>query len=63
MSRSYKKPWYCDRSPWAKRQANKKVRKYKKGLSRGKSYKNLYSRYNICDYKFYSPDEPKAYRK
>jgi len=51
MSRSYKKtPGFCDRSPFNKKQANKKVRKTKI-VPNGKAYKKLYESYNICDFK------------
>ena len=54
MSRSYKKsPWSGDSGPWWKRQANKKVRRYKKDLSNGKDYKKLYCSWDICDYGSY----------
>ncbi len=52
MSRSYKKhPWSALRSPWNKKQANKRVRKYNKPIQNGKAYKKLYCSWNICDYK------------
>lgn len=45
MSRSRKKPYFTDYSKnytkWAKRQANKVVRKFKFGLSNGKGFKKL----------------------
>lgn len=59
MSRSYKKTLgYCDRNPWAKRQANKKVRRTW-DIDSGGAYKKLYDSYAICDYKFlyYSEQE------
>lgn len=62
MSRSYKKPWICDRSPYNKNQANRKVRRYKRRIQNGKSYKKLYCSYNICDYKWYY-NKPESYRK
>lgn len=56
MSRSRKKyPSYSDYSsnytPWAKRQASKKVRKYSKSLTNGCLYKKVFSSWNIFDYK------------
>lgn len=52
MSRSRKKTWgVCDRCPYAKRQANKKVRRTP-GISSGGSYKKVYDPWNICDFKF-----------
>jgi len=57
MSRSFKKtPGWCDRSPFAKRQANKRVRKYKGDVSNGRSYKKLYCSWNICDFRFLRKD-------
>lgn len=54
MSRSYKKyPCWSDNkrgAKWAKRQASKRVRR-SKGVFNGSSYKNLYCRWNIHDYK------------
>ena len=55
MSRSRKKnPSYSDYSsnytPWAKRQASKKVRKYKP-LTNGSLYKKVFPTWNIFDYK------------
>lgn len=58
MSRSYKKIPYCglQKTKWAKRQANKKVRRY---LNRQKiedesfapaAYKKVSESWNICDY-------------
>jgi len=53
VSRSYKKnPWLKDRNPWAKRMANKKVRRFKKDLANGNAYKKVSCSYNICDYKW-----------
>ena len=53
MARSRKKvPGWCDRNPWAKRQANKKVRRYKGDLPRkGNVHQKLYERWDICDWK------------
>lgn len=54
MSKSYKKNPVCkDRNPWAKGQANKKVRKYKDTIANGKQYKKIYSSWNICDWVYY----------
>lgn len=53
MSRSYKKhPWYKDRSPYMKNQANRKVRRYKGENLNHKSYRKLFQSWDICDYKF-----------
>jgi hypothetical protein len=53
MARSRKKtPGWCDRNPWAKRQANKRVRRYKGDLPRkGNVHHKLYDPWNICDWK------------
>ena len=54
MSRSYKKnPIYTDGKNGqviSKRFANKKVRKYKNKIAKGKSYKKLFCSYEIHDY-------------
>lgn len=68
MSRSRKRPFYNMYSKkytkWAKRQANKVVRKFKSGLSDGKFFKNLYCSWNIRDQSGkYTPDDPEEYRK
>ena len=79
MSRSKKKhPSYSDYhssyTPWAKRQASKKVRKYKGSLTNGSLYKKVYNSWDIFDCKGiwtrtgYGWGEPqeipdKAYRK
>ena len=56
MSRSRKKhPSYSDYStrytPWAKRQASKKVRRYKGALTNGTLYKKVFPTWDIFDYK------------
>lgn len=58
MSRSYRKtPVITDQSEnhtyarWAKRQASKKVRKYKTLLGNGSGYRKVYDPWNICDRK------------
>ena len=56
MSRSRKKhPSYSDYNhsytPWAKRQASKKVRRYKGSLTNGSLYKKVFPTYDIFDYK------------
>lgn len=63
MARSKKKPWYCDSNKGMKRFANKTIRQSKKSIPNGKGYKKLFCSYNICDYKFYCPEDPVAYRK
>ncbi len=52
MSRSRKKnPGFCDRNPYCKRQANKRVRRTE-GVYNGCLYKKLYNSWNIHDYKY-----------
>lgn len=65
MSRSTRKPYFKDSTPGAKRQANKRVRKSKKGeeLADGGSYKKEYCSYDISDYSFHAPENKKAGRK
>ncbi|MEK4996875.1 MULTISPECIES: hypothetical protein [Paenibacillus] len=58
MSRSVKKQPVCsdqqkDGSSWAKKQANKAVRRYPRDIPKGKWYQKLYNSWNICDYSFY----------
>lgn len=62
MSRSTKKPYYKDRNPGTKTDANRKVRKSKE-LPSGKTYKKVYCSYNISDYSFHAPKDKKAHRK
>lgn len=55
MSRSYKKnPGYCDRNPWMKRYANRRVRRKSVDfeIADGRAYKKLVCSYDICDWKF-----------
>ena len=56
MSRSYKKhPYYTDGRNGRviqKRWANKKVRRFKKKIENGKSYKKLFCTWEIHDYKY-----------
>ena len=52
MSRSRKKPvWTENNKSWAKRQANKTVRRYKNGLSNGSNYRKLFCSWDITDYR------------
>ena len=52
MARSYKKQLgYCDRNPWNKNQANRRVRR-KLDIQDGGAYRKLFCSYNICDYRF-----------
>ena len=67
MSKSKRAPWWtCGYKGlyrrFAKRQANKRIRKLKE-LWNGMVYKRFYSSYDICDYKFYDPENEKVRRK
>lgn len=59
MSRSYKShPYVKDNKRGrksAKRQANKKVRRFHKELSNGKSYRKVYNPWQIYDWYYYYP--------
>lgn len=72
MSRSYRKPYYTDGQTkssksrenvrvWRKRQANRAVRAA--DVASGGAFKRVYCSYDICDYKFHCPTDPKAKRK
>jgi hypothetical protein len=77
MSRSRKRPYLTDQQSggyWlkqAKRGANRAVRQAMKAaakdakfdLADGKSYRKLYSSYDIRDWSFHCPKDRKAYRK
>lgn len=55
MSRSYRKfPIVkCEKScKWGKKQANRKVRRYKGDISSGNEYKKVYDSWEICDYQW-----------
>ena len=55
MSNSYKKTLsirFGKGKKWWKRQANKRVRKYKHKIPSGKSYKKIYETWNIRDYRY-----------
>lgn len=55
MSRSKKKhPWVCDRNPWQKNYANRKLRRISKTheLADGKAYRKNYCSWSICDWKW-----------
>ena len=52
MSRSRKKQWgFSSRNSFAKKQANKVVRRYKDNIENGGFYKKLYESYDICDFR------------
>lgn len=67
MSRSRRAPWWtCGYGGiyrrFAKRQANKRIRKLLDIIG-GCYYKRLYCSWDICDYKFYEPENKKVRRK
>lgn len=70
MSRSFKKVPILKFAPtskkahvaWAKRQANRKVRKTK-NLDSGKAYTRVYDQYNIHDCINWYPEDEKVFRK
>lgn len=62
MSRSYKKPYLSDQYTPGKKSANRAVRRTK-DVADGKSYKKVYCTWNIRDWSFYCPTNPKARRK
>ena len=67
MSRSYKKPYLKDgykskSKKLAKRWANRAVRK-EDNLASGKQYRKVYNPWDICDWIFYEPKNPKSRRK
>ncbi|ETT74243.1 hypothetical protein C173_09118 [Paenibacillus sp. FSL R7-277] len=57
MSRSIKKTPVCKEqaSRWIKRQASKAVRRYPHDISFGKSYRKIFSSWDISDWWFYTP--------
>jgi len=62
MSRSYRKPYVVDgyggkHKPYAKRQANKRIRR-SEGVPDGKQYRKFYETWNIRDYKSYYVQKP-----
>jgi hypothetical protein len=58
MSRSYRKNWILTDTygskyrKWAKRQANKRIRKTE-NVQDGRWFRKLYDSWNICDYKYH----------
>lgn len=67
MSRSFKKTPYTSNeknSKYAKRSANKKVRKYiKHNMPKGKRYKRICCSWDICEYKCYEDFEQKKIKQ
>lgn len=66
MSRSRRKPYITDQqhsngTSWKKRKANKAVRKSE--VSDGKNYRKVSDSWDIRDWSFYVPEDPKAKRK
>ncbi|MBS5910305.1 MAG: hypothetical protein E7L01_00990 [Paenibacillus macerans] len=62
MSRSVKKSpvWTDHTTPgtrWSKRQAGKAVRRFTGDMQNGGWYRKLYCSWDICDYKFYKPQQ------
>ena len=61
MSRSYKHTPICsdrdDGAKWWKNQANRKVRRYKGELPKGKFYRKIYNSWEIHDYVSYMNKE------
>ncbi|TXH08651.1 MAG: hypothetical protein E6R04_10215 [Spirochaetes bacterium] len=54
MARSYKGPWVCDRNPWAKRYANRRLRRRQvteESLDGG-MYKKYSNPWDICDWRW-----------
>lgn len=67
MSRSRKAPYIKDgyKSKWkrkAKQQANQAVRN-ETSVTNGGAYKKVSNSWDICDFIFYEPNEPKYSRK
>lgn len=66
MSDSKKKhPGFVDRNPFAKNQANRRIRRYKGEVGNGGWYKRFYSQYDICDWSnlYWSKDKIQKYEK
>lgn len=65
MSQSRRKPYYVEKhkSPEVlKKVANKRVKNSDNNTD-GAYFKRLYESWEICDLRFYSPKNPKLYRK
>jgi hypothetical protein len=54
MARSRKRPWICDRNPWAKNYANRVLRRHKlrHDLADGNAYRKFTDPWTICDWKW-----------
>lgn len=63
MTRSRKAPYYTDNGhkKFRKKIANHRVRH--KDVPSGGLYKRFCEQWDICDYRFYCPNDSKAYRK
>lgn len=62
MSRSYKKHPYCgDCKTVGKWFANRRVRRYKGMIHKGKAYRKVYDTWSVCDY--YSKKDFQTYLK
>lgn len=51
MSRSYRKPITKDSNPWAKKAANRRVRRTPE-IADGKAYRRVFNPYDVSDYRF-----------
>ena len=65
MSKSFKKTPIvkCSSSNWrrfAKKEANKSVRRNKEIIPKGKAYRKIYNSFDIDDYVFYMPYDIKG---
>lgn len=64
MSRSFKKhPMYCDRNPYMKNQANRKIRRNKKEAFNNSSFKKVFESWEIKDYYFRGMTKTEIRRK
>jgi hypothetical protein len=65
MGKSRKAPYFTDNGKGRKgrkRVANKTVRNAK-DVGNNSSFKKQYESWDICDFSFHCPKDPKAYRK
>lgn len=68
ISRSYKRTPYCgdSKSKFAKRQANRRVRRRLKNIEdrlNNKTYRKVYNSWNICDYYWIIPTFEQYYQE